>query len=224
MAWRARRRWDQVEAAKRPMRMAYADPPYPGLSAKYYRGEASYGGEVDHRQLIARLMRDFPEGWALSTSERGLRLVLPLCPPTYRLGVWTKPHRPPPATKGIHNVTEFVIVHAGRQLPPGRPNHLHAHAARRGGTTPGRKPLAFCGWMFGLLGLRPGDELHDLFPGTGVVSRAWRECGGSPRVHLRSTPPTRKKVLWTEGAARVEKPADRGQLKLWTNRGNDQNT
>ncbi len=39
----------------------------------------------------------------------------------------------------------------------------------------GRKPVAFCAWLFDLLGMVPGDELVDLFPGTGAVTRAWRE-------------------------------------------------
>lgn len=37
----------------------------------------------------------------------------------------------------------------------------------------GAKPAAFCYWLFRLLGARRGDELHDLFPGSGGVSRAW---------------------------------------------------
>lgn len=44
-------------------------------------------------------------------------------------------------------------------------------------TLPGRvigaKPAAFCRWMFHLLGAQPGDTLHDLFPGSGAVTRAW---------------------------------------------------
>ena len=36
-----------------------------------------------------------------------------------------------------------------------------------------QKPAAFANWVFQLLGARPGDELHDLFPGSGGISRAW---------------------------------------------------
>lgn len=47
--------------------------------------------------------------------------------------------------------------------------------ARLGGSSlMGRKPLAFSVWLFALLGMRPGDELVDLFPGSGAVSAAWR--------------------------------------------------
>jgi len=37
----------------------------------------------------------------------------------------------------------------------------------------GQKPVAFCHWVFNLLGLGPEDELADLFPGSGAVGHAW---------------------------------------------------
>lgn len=37
------------------MRMAYADPPYPGLASRYYRREPNFAGEVNHEELIAQL-------------------------------------------------------------------------------------------------------------------------------------------------------------------------
>ena len=37
----------------------------------------------------------------------------------------------------------------------------------------GAKPDEFCYWIFELLNMKPGDELADLFPGTGRVTRAW---------------------------------------------------
>jgi hypothetical protein len=33
----------------------------------------------------------------------------------------------------------------------------------------GAKPLAFCEWVLNLLGYQDGDELVDLFPGTGIM-------------------------------------------------------
>ena len=41
-------------AGGRPLRLAYADPPYPG-KAWLYRGHPDYAGEVDHAALIRRL-------------------------------------------------------------------------------------------------------------------------------------------------------------------------
>lgn len=168
-AFRVRRRY--VRAAPNdgsPLRVAYADPPYPGKAWRYYRTP-----EVDHVSLLEQL-RLF-DGWALSTSAAALRELLPLCPPGVRVCPWVKPHSAHPATYGIHNCWEPVIVSPARHLRPGRRDWLSALPARHGGSLPGRKPQAFCAWLFGLLGMLPGDELVDLFPGTGIVSASWRE-------------------------------------------------
>jgi len=37
----------------------------------------------------------------------------------------------------------------------------------------GAKPEAFCRWLFEVLGMERDDELHDEFPGSGAVTRAW---------------------------------------------------
>lgn len=42
---------------------------------------------------------------------------------------------------------------------------------RRGLT--GAKPEKVCHWTFEMLGARPEDELCDLYPGTGAVTKAW---------------------------------------------------
>lgn len=47
---------------------------------------------------------------------------------------------------------------------------------RRGLT--GAKPEKVCHWAFEMLGARPDDELADLFPGTGAVTRAWETWRG----------------------------------------------
>lgn len=183
-AWRLRRR-SQLELSATPgatgaLRFAYADPPYPGLSKRYYGNEPTYAGEVDHPALIASLVarHDAGEiaGWALSTSAAALRDLLPLCPQGARVASWVKPHGVSSRTYGMHNVWEPVIVVGGRKRRPGVPDGLTALPARGGGSTlMGRKPIAFCAWLFDLLGMVPGDTLDDLFPGTGIVGRAWDE-------------------------------------------------
>jgi hypothetical protein len=49
---------------------------------------------------------------------------------------------------------------------------VSAEITLRKGLT-GAKPEAFCWWLCDLLGLRDGDELVDLYPGTGVMGRVW---------------------------------------------------
>lgn len=156
------------------MSFAYADPPYPGLAKKYYSDQPSFAGEVDHRALIASLEASAYDGWALSTSAAALRDVLPLCPSGARVTAWVKPIGASPRTFGIHNTWEPLIVVRGRALRGGVRDWLRAQPARFGGSLPGRKPLSFCAWLFDLLGMVRGDTLDDLFPGSGVITRAWR--------------------------------------------------
>lgn len=178
-AFRVRRRSARNDVTGTPGTFLYADPPYPGLSRKYYRNEPTFAGEVDFPKLIAALSAAHDDGrclgWALSTSARSLHALLPLCPPTARVCPWVKPHPPSSRTYGLHNTWEPVIVVPGRQRRPGKRDWLLAGAARHGGALPGRKPIAFCVWLFELLGMLPGDRLVDLFPGTGIVTRAWDE-------------------------------------------------
>lgn len=183
-AFRLRRRRQTEDMASRPMRFAYADPPYPGLARKYYQNEASYGGEVDHRALVASLAAGGYDGWALSTSAKALRDVLPLCPEGARVCSWVKPIGASTRTFGLHSCWEPLIVVRGRPLRPGVRDWLSAQPARGGGELPGRKPIAFCAWLFDCLGMLGGDTLVDLFPGTGVVTRAWAEL--SPRSSTTS--------------------------------------
>lgn len=165
------------------MRFAYADPPYPGLAQRYYQREDSYAGEVDHGKLIARLAAGGYAGWALSTSAKALQYVLGLIPPELepRTCPWVKPIGAAPATRGPHNTWEPLIVVGGRKLRPGFRDWLCTQPARRGGELTGRKPIAFCAFLFQQLGMLPGDTLDDLFPGTGVVERAWAELCRSAR-------------------------------------------
>lgn len=171
-AFRLRRRSCRSDDSGTPGAFHYADPPYPGTSSKYYRDEPSFAGEVDFP-----VPRDAGacRGWALSTSARSLRELLPLCPPEARVCAWVKPIGASPRTYGIHNTWEPLIVVGGRPRQPGKRDWLRAMPARGEGTLPGRKPIAFCAWLFELLGMQPGDTLVDLFPGTGIVSRAWAE-------------------------------------------------
>jgi hypothetical protein len=170
-AWRHRGRVLEVERAKVPGHFVYADPPYVGLSSKYYRDEPTFAGEVDHTALIARLRdRTKLRGWALSCSAASLRELLPLCPPGIRVCPWVGVSG---KTRGLHNAWEALLVAGGRQRPPGRRDWLLAMPARGEGKLPGRKPSAFCAFLFSALGMCPGDTIEELFPGTGIVGRSW---------------------------------------------------
>lgn len=168
-------------ATTKPMRFSFADPPYPGTAARYYRAQPDFAGEVDHGQLIARLEHGYPDGWALSTSAAALRDVLLLCPPDVRVAAWVRGERPGAHLRPL-SAWEPVIYRGGRALltgpGPGRRTDALVHVARAR-TTMGRrrvvgaKPAVFAWWLFDLLGALPGDRLDDLFPGSGGIARAW---------------------------------------------------
>lgn len=166
----------------KPLRVCYADPPYPNR-ARLYRRHRDFGGEVDVCRLVCRLVTEFPDGWALSTSSEALGAVLRFCPASVRVAAWVRGERP---TASFHPLSAWEpVIYCGgraRKVTPDRrrTDALVAHARPRR-TDPlrviGAKPAVFCYWMFDLLGLLPGDELVDLFPGSGGVARAWTLFG-----------------------------------------------
>lgn len=159
---------------------AYFDPPYLGL-AHYYKDEPTYAGEVDHRRLIFEASRELEAGttagFALSCSAKSLPRLLPLMPPGTRQGVWLKARiNVPSGSRGIHSAWEPLLVAGGRPCRPAAKDWLYA-ACDVGGTSKltGRKPLAFCAWLFDMLGMVPGDRMVDVYPGSNAVGRAWSQ-------------------------------------------------
>ncbi len=173
------------------MRFCYCDPPYPGLSRRYYGDHRDFDGEVDHVELIERLTTGPYDGWALSTSAAALRDVWALCPVDTRLHIWVNGPRHVKSYEPLH-AYEAVLVWGGRRRDKpvvedlcdvlwwGGRQHSFPDAVT------GMKPAAFCDWLFRLLGVSRGDHLDDLFRGSGAVSRAWevfmREDGRGPQT------------------------------------------
>jgi hypothetical protein len=173
------------------VRVAYADPPYPG-QAHLYADHADYAGEVDHPTLLRRL-EDF-DAWALHTSSPALAAVLPLCPSETRVLAWVKgwcSWKP-----GISPVYawEPVLLFGQRRAPEEWKvrDWFMAHA-RTGDSFVGAKPEAVIRWVFSALALEPTDELDDLFPGTGAVAHAWARWSREPRLSL-SPPPSQQET------------------------------
>ena len=158
------------------MRIAYADPPYIGQAKKHYGKETSYAGEVDHAQLALSLAAF--DGWALSASAPSLHVVLPLFPDC-RIGAWVKPFAifKPGVNPGycwepvLFKPARTGKDRAGARKAPTIRDWVSANITLRKGLS-GVKPPAFCEWLFDLLGVEPGDEFVDMFPGTGAVSAA----------------------------------------------------
>lgn len=96
-----------------PLRLGYADPPYPGLSKRYYADHPDYDGEVDHAALIRRLSSEF-DGWALSTNASSLQALLALCPPGVRIAAW---HRGARYVRSLGPLSAWEpIIYSGGRL------------------------------------------------------------------------------------------------------------
>jgi hypothetical protein len=163
------------------VKFAIADPPYPGQALKHYAHDPRCA-EVDHGELLKRLDGEYP-AWALCTSSVALRDVLPLAPVDARVGAWVKPFASFKPNVNPAYAWEPVlyrsVVGAGRDVRTVRDWCSCNITLKRG--LAGAKPELFCWWLFDLLGCTPDDEIHDLYPGTGAVTRAWE----SWRRHTR---------------------------------------
>lgn len=182
-----------MPADERTLRVAYADPPYIGQSKKHYADHADYAGEVDHGALLDRLIADYPDGWALSLHTPSLGVItqmladrgLSLMDGDVRVCSWVKTFGAYKRNVRVAYVWEPVIVRPPVRLDgsvPTRDFFAEPITMKKG--LSGAKPERLCFWLFNVMGLRPCDDLHDLFPGTGAVSAAWerwRALGG-PKI------------------------------------------
>lgn len=166
------------------MRIGYADPPYIGC-AHLYRDHPDFGGEVDHAALIERLESDY-SGWVLhaSATAKSMAILAPLVEATgARWCSWVKGFAAFKRNVSVAYAWEPVIIKAARKpVVAGRqvmrdwvreaPDWIEESITLKRGLT-GAKPERVCHWAFELVGAQPGDDLHDIFPGTGAVQRAW---------------------------------------------------
>lgn len=161
------------------MRLAYADPPYPGC-AHLYKNHPDYAGEVDHADLLKKLENEY-DGWILHSSSTALKHILPLIPDNARVMAWVKGFAAFKRNVSVAYAWEPVIVKAARKPVVSKRmvmrDWIECSITLKRGLT-GAKPEKVCHWAFEVLGARPDDELFDLYPGTGAVTRAWKTwCG-----------------------------------------------
>jgi len=164
------------------MRLAYADPPYPGQARRHYKNDPSgiVAEEVDHKELIEHLLQHY-DGWALSTNEPGLEYIKDLFPKGFfkenhiRIAPWVKPWCSWKIWNRVKYTWEPVLYvptrpKGSKEVTPVR-DHIIAGATKGTGTC-GAKPPEFCDWILDILGWQPGDTVDDLFPGSGAFTEA----------------------------------------------------
>jgi hypothetical protein len=161
------------------LKLAYADPPYLGCCKIYgHRHQKPYGCWDDPTTHM-RVLEDLTEfdGFAYSMTSQSLGAILPLAEKLrmdYRIAAWVKPFAAYKANVRIAYTWEPVLFWPGRDsstdgAPVGR-DHLGEPITLQKGLT-GAKPERFCRWVLDLMGYVPGDDVTDIFPGTGVLER-----------------------------------------------------
>ena len=154
------------------MRIAYADPPYIGCAHRYEGGQ-----EVDHVALLARLAEY--DGWVLhaAATPRSLAVLAPLVEEERaRWMAWVKGFAVFKRNVSVAYAWEPVIIKPARKpVVSGRivmRDWIECPMTLQRGLV-GAKPEQVCHWAFEMVGAEPDDQLDDLFPGTGAVTRAW---------------------------------------------------
>lgn len=108
--------------------------------------------------LVARLVLEYPDGWALSCPASALRTLLPVCPEGVRVLAWVRPS----------GDWEPLLVCGGRPSPRAL-THDWTNVA---GNARGR-PEEFFHWVFRVLNLQPDDDFQPIPLRGGVVAHAW---------------------------------------------------
>ena len=177
------------------MKFAIADPPYLGRAVRWYGpngcGDGYGKGQADshpeaylwdkpetHLQLVRDLQTNY-DGWAIAMSVHSLSTYLSVVETDSRNGirvcVWHKPSAIQSGSR-ISNNWEPVLL----KVPSNRKGWksgatrtkdvMSANPLRQGFV--GSKPYEWTQWVLDLLGYQQGDEVTDLFNGSGAVAKA----------------------------------------------------
>jgi hypothetical protein len=166
------------QSAESVRRLAYADPPYLGCCGRYgHRHDEPWGCWDDpatHEALI-RHLSEF-DGWAMSGTSGSLRTLLPMLPDDVRVAAWVKPWCSFKTANPAYAWEPVLFRSArgwkdrgGRTVLTVRDWLAESVTLRK--PVIGAKPERFCRWVLDLMGHEDGDELVDIFPGSGVMDR-----------------------------------------------------
>jgi hypothetical protein len=107
-----------------------------------------------------------------------------MCPDDCRVSAWVKPFAVFKPNVGVAYAWEPIIWRGGRKRTRDQDTVRDWHSAnitlQRGLT--GAKPLSFCEWIMDMLNVEEGDEVVDMFPGTGAFDVARERREGRPEL------------------------------------------
>jgi hypothetical protein len=176
------------------MRLGFADPPYLGCSWLYpeHPDAARWDDPAAHGELMAQLEAEF-DGWAYCLSAKSTFDLLPLVPRVegLRLCAWVKPFSAFKKHVRVAYGWEPLVVKMARPngdtTAPESRDWIAQNMERMTGTI-GAKPARVCRWILDTMGYVDGDELVDLFPGSGVMGQVIAQ-GMLPLVAPKEPPP-----------------------------------
>tara|TARA_R110000868_G_scaffold65361_2_gene195549 strand:- start:18 stop:596 length:579 start_codon:yes stop_codon:yes gene_type:complete len=176
------------------MKLCIADPPYLGRAVRWYGaggcGNGRGGGQADnhpeaylwdmpetHINLVKELQDNY-DGWAIAMTVHSLSTYMQAVETNSRNGIrvlsWIKPGSVPSGNR-ILNTWEPVLI----QVPTSRKNYKSGksmrdvlEAAPLRSNFIGAKPEAWTHWVLDALGYQNGDEVTDMFGGSGAVQNA----------------------------------------------------
>jgi len=158
------------------VKFAYADPPYykhgKRLYSDLHKDAAIWDDKQSHLDLIEKLYKDYPDGFAVSCNPTDLSWILAKYP-ELRVCVWAKSFHQILAVT-VQYAWEAVLLHGGRKVRTRKPmvrDWLSCRIAMKK-NFPGAKPLEFNLWILDLLNYQEGDQLDDLFPGSNGMAQA----------------------------------------------------
>ena len=170
------------------MLLGYADPPYPG-QAHLYKEHKDYAGEVNHIELIKKLINDY-DGFILHTSTPALHKILTIiddmgAAKTIRICSWCKSFAAFKANVSVAYTWEPVIIKALRKPTVNHREIMRDHIVEpitmKKGLT-GAKPPRVVRWAIELAGMTKSDNLDDMYPGTGIVKATWKHWSGETNI------------------------------------------
>jgi len=178
------------------MKLGIADPPYYGRANRYYGSGSGGGGgnrriykpdyhpeaakwdtKEAHQELVEQLNEQF-DSWVIAMSSHNLSMYLNWCETgsssDYRVCAWVKTTSVPSGSR-IRNGFEPVLLklHKSRRSTyrgTRTRDYFIAPAPRTGFL--GAKPSGWTYWVLDLMGYELGDEVVDLFNGSGAVKEA----------------------------------------------------
>jgi hypothetical protein len=128
---------------------------------------------TQHRRLLEQLVAEY-DGWAIATTPDGLGAYHPL-PVSARIMAWHRPTSIPGGGRLLSRWEPVIVFtpegRRGRDDGERVSDVLTANPPKAGFV--GSKPPVWTRWVLSALGYDPAeDEVVDVFPGSGAVSRA----------------------------------------------------